>query len=176
MGKGTQKIISDKPLSLREFSSGGCVYKRVDKKVYWLIAKSSTSDLFPKAVWRLPKGWIDDGGKDIPGPIASGKVKADEESLRATAIREVKEESGVEANIVEKIGTEKYVFKHPLRGRIMKFVTFYLMEWVRDLPEGFDNETSEIAWLEYTEACKQISYSTEKIVLKKASELLYSKE
>lgn len=104
--------------------------------------------------------------------MASGKVKADEESLQKTAIREVAEESGIEAKIIKKIDTTFYIYPHPTRGKIMKFVTFYLMEYVNDLPEGHDEETSEIAWLPYDEAYKKLSFSSEKQVFKKAQELL----
>ena len=54
----------------------------------------------------------------------------------------------------------------------MKFVTFYLMEWQKDLPEGHDTETSEVAWLPYDEAYKKLSFSGEKQILKKAKLLL----
>jgi 8-oxo-dGTP pyrophosphatase MutT (NUDIX family) len=120
----------------------------------------------------LPKGWIDDDGPDIPGPMASGKIKATQEILEKTAIREVEEEAGVKAKIVEKIDTIKFPYNHPARGRILKFVTFYLMEWVQDLSNGFDFETSEVGWLSFEEAYKKLSFSGEKSVLKKAKELL----
>ncbi len=137
----------------------------------WLITASSPSKLFPEIVWRLPKGWIDNESRDIPGPMASGKVKADEESLQKAALREVAEEGGVEAKIIKKIETTFYVYPHPTRGRIMKFVTFYLMSYIKDLPEGHDGETSETIWLPYEEAYKKLSFSSEKQVLKKAKEL-----
>ena len=172
MGKNTQ---SKTILILREFSSGGVVYKG-DK---WLVTRSSASKLYPEAVWRLPKGWIDNETPDIPGLMASGKMKADEESLQKAALREVREEGGVEARIIKKIGTEKYFYNAPdkglpagRQGKILKFVTFYLMEWVKDLPEGFDEETSEITWLAFDEAYKKLSFSGEKQMLKKAKELL----
>ena len=160
MGKNTQ--------SLREFSSGGIVFK----KNKWLIRSTVVSSLFPNKYWMLPKGWIDDAGPGIPGPMASGEIRADEESLQKTAIREVAEEGGVSASIIKKIGTEKYVFKHPEKGSILKFVTFYLMEFVRDLPEGFGDETSEVAWLSFDEARKKLSFGGEKEMLTRAQELL----
>jgi hypothetical protein len=65
-----------------------------------------------------------------------------------------------------------YSFTDPIRGKILKFVTFFLMEYIKDKPEGFDWETSEIAWLPFAEAYKTLSFSGEKLVLKKAEELL----
>ena len=59
-------------------------------------------------------------------------------------------------------------------GRILKFVTFYLMKWQKDLPDGFDDETSETTWLPFEEAIKTTSLSAERDVLKKAKEILDS--
>lgn len=149
MGEGKKEALK------REFSSGGVVYKKRGGKTLWLVTKSAVSDLYPKSVWRLPKGWIDEG-----------------ETTEETALREVGEEGGVEAQIIQKIETVKYFFVIPDKTKILKFVTFYLMEWNKDLPQGFDGETSEIAWLLYEEAHKRLSFSGEKQVLKKAKELL----
>jgi 8-oxo-dGTP pyrophosphatase MutT (NUDIX family) len=167
VGKDTQ----NQTILKREFSSGGVVFKSEGKKILWLVAASAQSKLYPKVVWRLPKGWIDDEGL-YPGPMASGRVRADEKSLQKSAIREVKEEGGVEAKVIKKVGTEKYFFTTPEKEKILKFVTFYLMEWVSDFPEGFDEETSEVAWLPFEEAYRKLSYSGERKILKKASELL----
>lgn len=164
MGKDTQQKTTSVS---REFSSGGVVFRGDE----WLIAASMPSKLFPNVVWRLPKGWLDDSGEN-PGPMASGKIKATEEVLEKSALREVAEEGGVEAKIVKKIGTQNFFYTHPVRGKILKFVTFYLMEWVRDLPEGFDGETSEIAWLPYEEAYKKLSFGREREILRKAKDLL----
>jgi 8-oxo-dGTP pyrophosphatase MutT (NUDIX family) len=158
----------------REFSAGGIVFKKNQNpsskiQIEWLLSKSSASDLFPNSIWRLPKGWIDDfdGGKS-PGPIASGERKATEEELQTAALREVREEAGVEAKIIEKLGTEIY-FITIKEEKIMKFVTFYLMEWVSDLPEGFGFETSEVQWLPFDEAKKLLKSGGEKKILEKAS-------
>lgn len=174
MGKDTQQktgtVLKTQSSIEREFSSGGVVFKG-DK---WLIRSTMPSDLFPKSYWTLPKGWIDDAAPGIPGPMASGKVKADEKSLRENALREVQEEAGVDAKIIKKIGTVKYFFDHPERGKILKFATFFLMEWKKDLPEGFDEETSEVLWLSFEEAKKKLSFSAEKQMLERAKDLLSS--
>lgn len=106
--------------------------------------------------------------------MVSGRVRAGEESLQKTALREVAEEGGIAANIIQKVETIHYFYTFPGRGRISKFVTFYLMEYMSDLPEGFDGETSEISWVAYDKAYKMLKSSSEKQVLKKAKDLLAS--
>lgn len=146
----------------------------MDGQTYWLVTHSSPSKDYPFDVWRLPKGWIDDAG-DMPGPIASGRKKATEEELQATALREVSEEGGESAKIIQKIGSEMFVFNSKLRkSRVLKFVTFYLMEWVGDIPAGHDSETSEVDWLPYELARKKLTHSGEKKILDKAKNLLDS--
>ena len=103
----------------------------------------------------MPKGWVD---KD--------------ESAEEAALREVKEEGGVEAKVIKKIETVKYFFTTPNKDKVLKFVTFYLMELTKNLPEGFGEETSEIAWLPFDQAVKRLTYSGEKQILKEAKELL----
>lgn len=159
---------------LREFSSGGVVYKKQNDEVLWLIGKSTPSEKFPGEYWRLPKGWIDDAEGGLhPGPISSGEVRATEDELQKGALREVREEVGVSAKIISKIPTSKYI-TNSSRGRVIKFVTYYLMEWVSDLPEGFGFETTEIKWLPFDEAYKMLNSSNEKEILKKASNILAS--
>ncbi len=179
MGKDTrhQKTGSGrvpKAITSRLFSSGGVVFKKVDDKVLWFVRQTVTSDLYPTKHWMLPKGWIDNKTHDTPGPMASGNVKADEKSLQETAIREVREEGGIEAKIIKKIGTSFFTYNDKQFGKVLKFVTFYLMEYIKDLPEGHDEETSEIRWLPFEEAKKLLSFGGEKEMLKKANEMLAS--
>lgn len=134
---------------------------------------TSPSKLFPKTSWTLPKGWLDDSDTEgVPGPMARGEVKAKETDLQKAALREVREEAGVEAKIIKKIGHTKYIFNHPEKGRIFKVVTFYLMEYVSDILEGYGFETSEVAWLPYEAAYRKLSFSSEKQIIKKAQEML----
>ncbi len=164
---------SQNPKLLRQFSAGGVVFKKENKRILWLITKSTPSDISPKAFWRLPKGWIDGEG-DGPGPITRGQRKASEEELQSTALREVKEEGGVVANIISKVGTANFFFN--FKGqRILKFVTFYLMEYLNDASDGHDWETQEVSWLPFDDAYSQLHFSHEKESLKKAKEILDSK-
>jgi 8-oxo-dGTP pyrophosphatase MutT (NUDIX family) len=179
MGKNTQsqETRSDpilKKSTSRMFSSGGVVFRIQNDKVCWLVRQTVASKEYPIQYWMLPKGWIDDAGPGIPGPIASGKVKAKEEDLVGTALREVAEEGGIKAEIVKKIGTSFFTYTDPKFGRVIKFVTFYLMKYIGDNPNGHDNETSEVSWLSYEAALKKLSFNGEKDMLRKANELFSS--
>lgn len=157
----------------REFSAGGAVFKEKGEQVLWLVTKSSPSKLYPKSYWRLPKGKLDDQDGDMSGPLARGERKATEDEIQKAALKEVEEEGGVDAKIVKKIGTESYFFT--LSGKkYLKFVTFYLMSWLKDLPEGTTFETEEVAWLPYKDARKKLKHSGEKKILDKAKEVLES--
>ncbi len=151
------------------------VFKKTSGKVLWLITKTTISKEYPKPWWRLPKGWLDDvdDGKK-PGPLTTGEIKTTENDLISTATREVKEESGVEANVIKKIDIEKFFYKSKEGTFVFKMVYFYLMQWISDESEGYGSETSEIAWLGYEEARKKLKQSGEKKILDKAKELLDS--
>jgi len=156
----------------REFSAGGVVFKKDKGKVLWLVAKSAPNKKFPGEFWRLPKGWLDDElNRVYPGTLARGERKATEEELRTAALREVSEEGGVKAKILDKIGTFSY-FTSTVQGRVIKFVTFYLMEWLENLPEGYGHETSEVVWLPREKVLDRLSSERERLVLKKAIEKL----
>ncbi len=167
MGKNSQKEKIE-----REFSAGGVVCKKTDKAVVWLVTKSSPSKLYPKSVWRLPKGWLDDSqqGKK-PGFLAKGIKKAKEEEIRKAALREVSEEGGVNAKIVEKIETVKFFIKRRDK-KILKFITFYLMEWISDLEKGHGYETEETKWLTYPKARETLTFERERKILDKAKNIL----
>jgi len=162
----------------REFSAGGVVFKKTrdpkgnEVKTLWLVTKSAPSKLFPYSYWRLPKGWLDDDKRlKGPGPKTLGKIKASQDDLKRAALKEVEEEGGVKARIIAKIGTTSF-FKTFKGKKTLKFVTFYLMEWLKDLPQGFAFETEEVSWLTYGQARKKLSFHQEKEILDKAEKIL----
>jgi 8-oxo-dGTP pyrophosphatase MutT (NUDIX family) len=114
-------------------------------------------------VWALPKGRIDDG-----------------ESAAETAMREVREETGVEGKLVEKLGDIRYVYRASWEGgsgeRIFKVVSFFLLRAGRgrigEIDEAMQVEVAEARWLPLEEAPRLLSYSGERKMATKALERL----
>jgi len=148
----------------REFSAGGVVHKRYkDPETQrftdlFLVRRSSGGDEYRGSLgWTLPKGWIDAG-----------------ETPEQAAIREVKEEGGVNAKIAKKLETIKIFFTDQNGEKVMKFITYYAMEFSSDLPEGFGWETAEVKWMNIEETQNNLAYVSEKKLVEKAFELVQS--
>ena len=128
----------------REFSAGGIVFKNGQV----LLTQHSQNKH-----WSFPKGWIDQG-----------------ESPEEAAIREVKEEGGVEAEIIGKVGYSKFIYT--LNGeKIFKVVTYFLMKYIPGDPKDHDWEVSEAGWYEPEAALKKLDFSQDKDLLKEALEM-----
>lgn len=131
----------------REFSAGGIVFNKAGQV---LLTKSSG-----KGYWQFPKGRIESG-----------------QTSKEAAVREVKEEGGVEAEIIEKVADSKYVYPDPqIKEMIFKVVTFYLMEYLSGDPQNHHWEVEEAGWYESEEALKKLSFSDQKKFLKQALEM-----
>jgi 8-oxo-dGTP pyrophosphatase MutT (NUDIX family) len=136
----------------REFSAGGVVVRRVRGE--WRLAAIRPGG--KENVWALPKGLIGKG-----------------ESAADTAVREVEEETGIEARLLEKLGDVRYVYTW--RGeRVFKVVSFFLLRYARgrlgDIPEHFRHEVAETRWLLLAEAPRLLSYKGEREMAEKALE------
>jgi 8-oxo-dGTP diphosphatase len=133
-----------------EFSSGGIVYK----DDHFLLVENARMKNPEEKWWGFPKGHLEEG-----------------ESTEEAAIREVEEETGIKAEIVEKIGQSKYVITKN-NQKIFKVVTIFLMKYVAGEPKAQIGEVSDVIWLPYEEAFKKLTYPGDKDLLKKAKELM----
>jgi 8-oxo-dGTP pyrophosphatase MutT (NUDIX family) len=114
-------------------------------------------------VWALPKGRIDEG-----------------ESAAETAVREVREETGVEGRLVEKLGDVRYVYTARREGahaeRIFKVVSFFLLRAGRgrigEIEDAMRIEVAEARWLPLEDAPRLLSYGGEREMAAKAWERL----
>jgi 8-oxo-dGTP diphosphatase len=115
---------------LREFSAGGIVLRRMRGRL-WLAAIRPQGR--PPGHWVLPKGLVDQG-----------------ESMLEAAVREVREETGLAAEPVERLPDVRYVYT---RGgqRVWKLVRFWHMRPVGGRIGAIDPamrvEVAEARWL-----------------------------
>ncbi len=136
----------------REFSAGGIVYKKVGNQLYWLICQHSQHK-----GWVFPKGLI---GDNIKG-----------EKSEQTALREVKEETGLDGKIIVKLKnpvTYWYVWKGDKR---FKTVNYFLMEYIGGDIKDHDHEMSAVEWLPTDEVAQRLTYKSDKIAFNEALKL-----
>ena len=99
-------------------------------------------------MWALPKGIIDEGEKP-----------------EQTAVREVAEETGVEARLVTKLGDIRYVYTWA-GERVFKVVSFFLFRYragrLGDIPAEHRHEVAEARWLPLEEAPTLLAYKGER--------------
>src|SRR5215510_12341290 len=132
--------------SRNEISAGGVVFRRVETGIEVLICKASSYHR-----WVLPKGLPNKG-----------------ENLEQVAIREVEEEVGVRARIVDSLGEpEKYIYT--IRGvRVFKAVHYFLMEYESGDEGKHDFEMEEVRWVPLDEGIKLLAYEGAKKILRRA--------
>jgi 8-oxo-dGTP pyrophosphatase MutT (NUDIX family) len=135
-----------------EHSAGGVVIRRNDGDVDVALAARRTrkGDL----AWGLPKGLVEEG-----------------EAPEQAALREVREETGLEAEILEPLGDISYWYVWE-DERIRKKVTFFLMEATGGDVSLHDHEMEEIRWFPLQEAVRRASYPSERTVLRRAVDAL----
>ncbi len=136
----------------REVSAGGVLYRRGDDGIEVVLASRRTRR--GQLAWGLAKGGIETG-----------------ESKEEAAIREVREETGLTAEIEVDLGDTKYMYVWD-DIRIRKTVHFFLMRHTGGNVEDRDDEMEEIRWFPLDRAIKRAAYRGERDMLVKASELL----
>lgn len=114
---------------MKEISAGGLVFKQEGNKVKVLMIE----DRYQKIT--IPKG------KQEPG-----------ETLEETAIREIREETGIDGRIIQFLDKIHYQYTNPKHGKIDKGVTYYLVESTGGNMEAQVEEINQVFWAELEEA------------------------
>ena len=132
-------------------SAGGVVCREVDGRIETVLCGRETP-----VRWSLAKGTPDIG-----------------ESLEDTALREVREETGLEVRIEENIGSIEYWFADRDGAiRYRKTVHFYLMAPTGGHIGQHDPEFDVVEWFPADEALKNLTYANEVEVLRRALALI----
>jgi 8-oxo-dGTP pyrophosphatase MutT (NUDIX family) len=128
-----------------EHSSGGVVIAMRDGAPYVVLIATRN-----KTRWGLPKGAVD----------------ADETS-EAAAVREVREETGLQARILRLLDTIEYTFRGG-DAVVHKRVDFYLMEYVAGELEPQLSEVDDVQWFELSSSLQHASFDSERRLLEMA--------
>ncbi len=161
---------------VREISAGGVVIRKKDSN-WWMAAielpsgapgtvpaaKPAKRAVRPKTktVLCLPKGLVDPGEKPLEA-----------------ALREVREETGITAIPITKLGDSKYVYVRSWGDgeRVFKIVSFYLLRYesgrIDDITEAMRVEVGRAVWIPLEDAPKQLAYGGEKQMARHALEYL----
>ncbi len=138
--------------TLDPISAGGVAFRGRDARLEMAIV------LVKPERWQLPKGIVDPG-----------------EAPQVTAVREVREEAGVETNLLALIETIEYWYRATQYGRPVrfhKFVHFYLLEYLGGDVLNHDHEVEEARWVGFDEALDKLAFKGEHHVTEKAHQMI----
>lgn len=133
---------------MNEVSAGGLVVDRLADGAQALLI--SRYDRRNRIIWSFPKGHIEPGEND-----------------RQAALREVHEETGIVAEVVERLGEIDFWFTVEGR-RIHKTVHHFLMVAVGGELSDSDPEVESVEWVPLDDVHSRLAYSDERSLLRKA--------
>jgi 8-oxo-dGTP pyrophosphatase MutT (NUDIX family) len=146
------KII--RPFTVSEVSAGGLVISESNPSLIALISHKNRGGGLD---WVIPKGHVELG-----------------ENYLQTAVREIREETGIEAKILEKIGEISYSFKIGPK-RIKKTVHHYLLQQIGGSLNAFNDPTGEVVdaqWVELDRLEELLAHENERKIAQRALEIL----
>jgi 8-oxo-dGTP diphosphatase len=138
--------------AVREMSAGGVIYRRHAGEIEIALIRVRNR-------WGLPKGHVEEA-----------------ESINDTAVREVREETGLEGRVSKKLGDIRYSYRdrrsvrEPVR--IYKRVHFYLLRYLKGDVRDHDHEVDEARWFPIEEAIRKLKYPTERKMVYRALNIL----
>jgi 8-oxo-dGTP pyrophosphatase MutT (NUDIX family) len=130
---------------MREFSAGGLVVRRFHGRPWLACIRVKGGE-----VLALPKGHIDPG-----------------ESAAEAATREVREETGLDATLVEKLEDVRYWYRRS-DARVFKVVSFYLFRYRSGSVRDHDHEVDSAEWVPLADAPLLLAYPGERSVAEAA--------
>ena len=144
--------MSNVPTKL-QISAGGVAFRKRDRRIE--VALISVGE---DTRWQLPKGIVDKG-----------------ESTEDAARREVREEAGIDTEVIERIDKVEYWYfwkENQQRVRYHKFVYFYLLRYKSGDVRDHDHEVNEARWFEIDDAIKALAFDSEKKIVERAATMI----
>lgn len=135
-----------RPSRTRSAMAAGGVVLRGSGDAVEVVLTGRSSD----HTWVFPKGTPDDG-----------------ETIEETALREVREETGLDVEIRRPLGAVEYWFAVP-GERVHKVVQFFLMSATGGDVSRHDREYDEVRWVPAPEARRLLSFDTYREILDRA--------
>ncbi len=130
---------------IRQDSAGGVVVDGDRRAPAILLIKPQGRNR-----WQLPKGTIDAG-----------------EGAAEAAVREVREEGGVDATVIAPLAP--ITFFYQMHGRrFLKQVEFFLMQYRSGSPTEHDSEVDDAQWYPLPEALERLTFESEREVVREA--------
>lgn len=148
-----QSTEKEKVLTKDQVSAGGVAFRRTGDETQMAIVSVK-----PSLRWQLPKGIVDPG-----------------ETPELAAVREVKEEAGVETDLLRLIETIEYWYQRLQYGkriRYHKFVHFYLLQYQSGDVAKHDHEIAEARWVSFEQAIEMLAFKSERSVVEKAWKMI----
>jgi 8-oxo-dGTP pyrophosphatase MutT (NUDIX family) len=124
---------------IREFSAGGVTVRNFHGRPFMAAVRVKGGK-----VLALPKGWIEPGEKAVEA-----------------AAREVREEAGVEGELIEKLGDVRYWYQRD-GERVLKVVSFFLFRYRSGSVEDHDDEVDSAEWVPLEDAPRLLEYKGER--------------
>jgi 8-oxo-dGTP pyrophosphatase MutT (NUDIX family) len=130
----------------REFSAGGVVVRTFRGRPFAAAVAPR------RGVLALPKGHPDG-----------------DETMEQAATREVREETGLDGDLVEKLDDVRYWYTRS-GERVLKVVSFYLFSYRSGRIADHDDEIEHVEWVPLEELPERLSYKGEQDVARKANQ------
>jgi 8-oxo-dGTP pyrophosphatase MutT (NUDIX family) len=147
----------DKVPTRRQVSAGGVAIRVRGQRTE--VAIISVGD---DSRWQLPKGLVNRG-----------------EPVESAAVREVREEAGVETEIVTPIDTVEYWYYSTLAGKRVRFhklVSFYLLRYKSGNVRDHDHEVNEARWVTIDRALEMLTFASEQRIVDRAKQLIGARQ
>lgn len=134
-----------------QISAGGVAFRNIEAQIEVALISVGKDNR-----WQLPKGIVDKG-----------------ESTETAALREVREEAGVDTSLISLIDKTEYWYYDPRqRVRFHKFVYFYLLRYKSGEVTDHDDEVNEARWVEIDEAIERLAFDSERKIVEKAKTMI----